>query len=93
MGIAHLEQRTRLRPRLLDRFLNDFIDELGNQQTQREEHALKLAAEDEMRDKSTKTDENGDERDPCQEMTEAIASTVADVGESDGLEGRMGHDG
>lgn len=66
--IARLEESTGLGTSLLDKGLDEFVDELGDDEAQSKEHGLELPAEDEVGDKTTEADEDGDERDPCQEM-------------------------
>lgn len=48
VGIAHLEESACFGPGLLDRFFDDFVDELGNEEAEREEHALEFTAEYEV---------------------------------------------
>lgn len=49
---------------MLNGRLDEFVDELGDQEADCEENALKLTAENEMRDETAEADENGDERYP-----------------------------
>lgn len=79
--VAGLEGGTRLEGAcLLDGGLDEFVEELGDENAKGEEHALELAAEEEVGDEPTNAYEDRDERDPGQEMAEPIAPSVADVG-------------
>lgn len=68
VGIARLEESTGLGTSLLDKGLDEFVDELGDDEAKSEEHGLELSAEDEVGDETTEADEDRDERDPCQAM-------------------------
>lgn len=88
VGIAHLEQRARLGPGLLDPGLDVLADELRDEEAEEEEHPLQLAAEDEVRHEAAEADEDGDERDPREEVAEPVAPVVAHVGHRHGLQRR-----
>lgn len=60
MGIAHFEKRACLGAGLLNGSLDNFVYELRNQKPEREEHALKFAAEDEVRKETAEADEDWD---------------------------------
>lgn len=93
MGIAHLEEGAGVGSGLLDRFLDDLVNELRNEQPEREEDALELAAEDDVGDEAAEADEDGDQRDPGQEMPQLIALPVPDVRESHRLQRNGRHGG
>lgn len=79
--VAGLECSARVEgARLLDRGLDELVEELGDEEADGEAHALELAAEDEVGDETAQAYEDGDERDPGQEMAEPIAPSVPDVG-------------
>ncbi|KAF7804481.1 hypothetical protein G2W53_043592 [Senna tora] len=61
VGIAGLEQRTGVGTSLLDRRLDHFVDELGNEKAESEEHSLELAAKDEMRNEAAEAYEDWDQ--------------------------------
>jgi hypothetical protein len=56
--VARLEQSAGLGASLLDRCLDKLVDELRNYEAQSEEHALKLAPEEEVRDEAAEADED-----------------------------------
>lgn len=85
MRIASFEQRTGLGTSLFYRCLDKLVYELRDHETYTEEDPLKLTPEKEMRNESAEADEDGNERDPGEEMPELIAATVPDVGESYGF--------
>jgi len=62
--VAHLKECAGGGPCLLDGGLDDFIDELRQDEAEREEHALELAAEEEVGDEAAEGDEDGDEGNP-----------------------------
>ncbi|GLT89732.1 hypothetical protein SLE2022_077070 [Rubroshorea leprosula] len=64
MGIAGFQESTGLGSRLLDGFLDEVVDELRYKEAESKEHALELAAEDEMGNEPTEADEDRNERDP-----------------------------
>lgn len=64
MGIARFQERAHLGAGLLDRRFDVLVDELGDYEAESEEHALNLAAKDEMGNEPAEAYEDGDERDP-----------------------------
>lgn len=64
MGVADLEKGAGFGPGLLEGGLDEFVDELGDQEAQSEAHPLKLAAEEEVGDEAAEGDEDRDKRDP-----------------------------
>lgn len=61
MGIARFQKHAHLGAGLLNRRFDEFVDELGDQEAESEEHALKLAAKDEMGNEPAEAYEDGDE--------------------------------
>ena len=68
MGVAHFEEGTRGGASLLEEVFDHFVDELGDDEADCEEHALKLAAEDEVGNEAAEGDEDWDEGYPGQEV-------------------------
>lgn len=60
MRIAHLKQCTSLGSSLLYRCLDEFVDELVDNESECEEHTLQLSAEDKVSDEAAKADEDWD---------------------------------
>lgn len=60
MRIARLKQKASLGPSLLDRRLDKLVDELRDNEAQKEEHTLQLAAENEVGDEAAESDEDRD---------------------------------
>ncbi|RDY07128.1 hypothetical protein CR513_08801, partial [Mucuna pruriens] len=85
VGITHLQKRAGSGPGLLDRGLDDFIDELRHDQAHREEHSLELAPEDEVGNEPAQADEHGDQGHPRQEVPHAIAPLIPHVRQRHGL--------
>lgn len=88
VGVAHLEESAGGGARLLDGGLDEFVDELRDDEAHREEDALELAAEDEVRDEAAQGDEHGDQGHPRQEVPHAVASLVPHVRQRHGLQRR-----
>ena len=91
MRIAHLQSCAGLRTRLLDGFLDELVEDLGQEESDGEEHALKLAAEEEVGDEAAEADEHGDEGDPGKEVPQRVAPPVANVRQRHCLQRRMRH--
>lgn len=88
VGVAHLEEGAGGGPGLLDGGLDDFVDELRQDEAEREEHALELAAEEEVGDEAAERDEDGDEGNPRQKVPYAVALLIAHVRQGHGLQRR-----
>lgn len=85
MRVTHLEKRTGLGASLLDRCLDELVDELRDYEAQSEEHALELAPEEEVRDEAAEADEDRHQRDPRQEVPQRIPPLVPHVGQRHSL--------
>jgi len=88
VGVAHLEEGAGGGAGLLDGGLDDFVDELRQDEAQSEEHALELAPEEEVGDEAAEGDEDGHQGNPRQEVPYAVAPLVAHVRQRHGLQRR-----
>lgn len=79
MGVTGLERGAGVGARLLNGFLDELVEELGNGEAEGKENGLELAAENEVGQEAAEADEDGDERDPGKEKPQCIPSLVADV--------------
>lgn len=80
-GVAGLEDGADFeRAGLLDGLFYEFVDELGDDEAEGEEHGLELAAEHEVGGEAAERYEDGDEGDPGEEVAELVALLIADVG-------------
>lgn len=88
MGVAGLEQGAGGGAGLLDRCLNEVVEELGEEEAGGEEDGLEVPPKKDVGDEAAEGDEDGDEGHPGQEVAQLVAGLVPDVGQRHRLEAR-----